>query len=62
MLACLDCKPLLRGHDHLLPVPVRALPLLSPLLSGHQEPDTLSLASFQEFDERKYCSGLSLRF
>ena len=30
---------------------MRALPLLSPLLSGHQALDTPSLASFQKYDE-----------
>ena len=30
---------------------MRALPLLSPLLSGHQALDTPSLASFQKHDE-----------
>ena len=29
------------------------LPLLSPLLSGHEVFDTPSLASFQEHDEKK---------
>ena len=38
----------------LLAVPVRVLPLLSSLLSGHQELDTPSLALFEEYDEVKY--------
>ena len=38
--------------DNLLAVSImRALPLLSPLLSGHQALDTPSLASFQKHDE-----------
>ena len=32
----------------------RVLPLLSPLLSGHQALDRLLLALFQEYDEEKY--------
>lgn len=32
----------MRGYGHFLTVPVRVLPLSSPLLSGHQALDTLS--------------------
>ena len=35
------------GCGHLLAVPTRVLPSLSPLLSGHQALDTLSLANFE---------------
>ena len=50
-------KPLLSGHGHLVVVPMRE-PLLSPLLSCHQSLDTLSLASFEEFDEGEIHSGI----
>ena len=38
--------PLLSVRGHLLAVPIRVLPLLSPLLSGHEALDRLSFASF----------------
>ena len=44
----------LGGCGHLLAVPTRVPPLLSPLLSGHQALDTLTLALFQEYDQGKY--------
>jgi len=49
-----ELQPLLSGRSHLLAVPARVLPLLSPLLSSCLALDTLSLAVFQEYnDERK---------
>ena len=52
--------PGLSGRGHLLAVPMRVLTLLSPLWSSYQVLDIFSLASFQEFDERKYCSRWEL--
>ena len=40
--------PLLSSPCHLLAVPVRVLPLLSPLLSSHQVLNTLSSALFKK--------------
>ena len=46
-----EFKPLLSGHDggHLLAIPTRVLPLLSPLLNGSQELDTLYPVEFGFF-------------
>ena len=51
-------KRLLSGRGHLLGVSTIVLPLLKPPLSGHQALDTLSLASFQKHDERKYSPNI----
>ena len=45
--------PLLSGRGHLLAVATTALPLFSPLFSGHQALDTLTLAIIQEYGETK---------
>ena len=45
--------PLLSGRGHLLAVPTTAVPLFSPLFSGHQALDTLTLAIIQEYGETK---------
>ena len=45
--------PLSGGRGHLLAVPTTALPLFSPLLSGHQALDTLTVAIFEEHGEGK---------
>ena len=50
--------PVLSGHNHLFGVSTIVLPLLKPPLSGHQALDTLSLASLQEHDERKYSPNI----
>ena len=45
--------PLLSGRGHLLAIPTTALPLFSPLFSGHQALDTLTLAIIQEYGPRQ---------
>ena len=52
--------PGLSGRGHLLAVPVRVLTLLSSLWSGYQVLAIFSLASVEEFDERKYYSRWEL--
>ena len=43
---------------HLFSFPMRVLLLLSPLLSGHQGCDTLSLVLFLKYNEGKYNSEI----
>ena len=47
-----EIKPLLSVCDPFLSIRTRVLPLLPPLLTGHQALDTLKLASFQESDKK----------
>ena len=49
--------PLLSVRGHLLAVATTALPLFSPLFSGHQALDTLTLAIIHEYGETNKVRG-----